>query len=176
MRKGRTHFQPLADHLAACAEAEVVLTFAEIEAIIGGPLSVTAQVSPAWWSATEHAHTRTWHALGWRSRLEQRERRVRFTRVAEEQRMPSGHKTSEVPSTYQPLLDLLAEATGDEVVLTYRQIAARVGPLPEQAILTSYWWIRDDGIPATLWRALGWRAHADRDHRRVIFTRDAEEG
>ncbi len=84
MRKGRTHFQPLADHLAACAEAEVVLTFAEIETITGRPLSVTAQVAPVWWSVTEHAHTRKWHALGWRSRLEQHNRRVIFTRNAEE--------------------------------------------------------------------------------------------
>ncbi len=81
-----------------------------------------------------------------------------------------------MPSKYQPLLDLLAEATGDEVTLTYKEVAALIGPLPEQAILTSYWWIRNDDTPATLWRAAGWDAHPDRDHRRVIFTRDAEEG
>ncbi len=76
-------YQLIADYLAANGGADVVLTFAELEAIIGGPLSVTAQVSPAWWSATELAHTRKWHALGWRSRLEQRNRRVIFTRDGE---------------------------------------------------------------------------------------------
>ncbi len=82
-----------------------------------------------------------------------------------------------MPSKYQPLLDLLAEATGDEVTLTYKEIAALIGdPLPEQAILTSYWWIRNDGTPVALWRAMGWRAGPDRSNLRVIFTRDAEEG
>ncbi len=82
-----------------------------------------------------------------------------------------------MPSKYQPLIDLLAAATGDEMTLTYKEVAALIGgPLPEQAILTSYWWIRNDGTPPTLWRAMGWRAHADRDHQRVIFTRNAEEG
>ena len=154
MRKGTTRFQPIADHLPVHAEAEVVLTFTEIEAITGRPLSVTAQVSTAWWSDTELAHTRKWRALGWRSRLEQRERRVRFTRVAEEQRMPSGHKTSEVPSTYQPLLDLLAEATGDEVVLTYRQVAALVGPLPESVVHGTAWWTSKERTQVAAWRAL----------------------
>lgn len=42
--KGRP--QPLVDHLAAHAGAEVVLTFAEIEAIVGGALPVSAYVLP----------------------------------------------------------------------------------------------------------------------------------
>ncbi len=73
-------YQPLATYLAASATGEVMLTFAEIEAILGASLSVTAQVSPSWWSGTVPPHTRTWRALGWRARLEQHNRRVIFTR------------------------------------------------------------------------------------------------
>ncbi len=82
---GRPHpskYRLLADYLAANEGAEVVLTFAQIEAILGDPLSVTAQTSPSWWSGTVPPHSRTWRSLGWRARLEQRNRRVIFTRDA----------------------------------------------------------------------------------------------
>ncbi len=77
-------YRLIADYLAANEGAEVVLTFAAIEAIIGGPLSVTAQVSPSWWSEAFRPHTQTWRELDWNARLEQRDRRVRFTRDAKE--------------------------------------------------------------------------------------------
>ncbi len=80
-----TKYQPLVDYLRAHPDAEeIILTFAAIEAILGGPLSVTAQVSPSWWSGRVQPHTRTWRALGWRGRLEQRDRCVHFTRPEEE--------------------------------------------------------------------------------------------
>ncbi len=75
-------YQPMADYLAAIESAEAVLTFAQIEAILGVPLSLSAQTSPSWWSGTIPSHTRTWRALGWRAHLEQRDQRVRFTRDA----------------------------------------------------------------------------------------------
>ncbi len=90
--------------------------------------------------------------------------------------MPSGHKLSDLPSRYQPLFDLLAAATGDELVVTFKEVAAIIGgPLPEYAILHTNWWrdTRNDHVQA--WRALGWRAHANPGKLRVIFTRDAEE-
>ncbi len=91
--------------------------------------------------------------------------------------MPSGHKTRDVPSRYQPLVDLLATCEQEEIVLTFKAIAALIGgPLPEGAILGSGWWTRRTRQPVARWRAMGWRARAERDHLRVIFTRDAEEG
>jgi len=82
MPRDFSRYRALADHLAMRPEREITRTFAEIEAILGAPLSVTAQVSPSWWSGTVPPHTRTWRSLGWRARLEQRDRRVRFTRDA----------------------------------------------------------------------------------------------
>ncbi len=90
--------------------------------------------------------------------------------------MPSGHKMSAVPSRYQPLIDFLAAATGDAVVLTYRQVAALVGPLPESVVHGTAWWTSKERTQVQAWRALGWRAHASPSNLRVRFTRDAEEG
>ncbi len=92
--------------------------------------------------------------------------------------MPSGDKTSDRPSRYRPLVDHLAAAGEDEVVLTFKEIAALIGrrSLPESAILHPRWWRDARSTPVMLWRAAGWDAHPDRDHLRVRFTRDAEEG
>jgi len=91
--------------------------------------------------------------------------------------MPSGHKLSDKPSKYQPLFDLLTAATGDEMTLTYKEVAALIGgPLPVTAVLQTYWWRGKPYDHVQTWRALGWRAHASAANRRVRFTRDAEEG
>ncbi len=51
--------------------------------------------------------------------------------------MPSGYRISDRPSDYQPLVDLLAASHDDEVVLTFKEIAALIGrpTLPETAVL-----------------------------------------
>jgi hypothetical protein len=87
--------------------------------------------------------------------------------------MPSGHKTSDVPSIYQPLFEVLAAATDDEVVLTFAEIAALMGRryLPESAVLSSGWWVAKKSLHVQTWQAMGWRAHADRNARLVRFTR-----
>ncbi len=91
--------------------------------------------------------------------------------------MPSGHKHSDKPSKYQPLFDHLAEATGDEMTLTYREVAALIGGLlPETAVLSTDWWLRTQHAHGQAWQALGWHVHASAANRRVRFTRDAEEG
>ncbi len=81
-------------------------------------------------------------------------------------------------STFQPLVDYLVASRQDEVVLTFKEIAALIGrrSLPEAAILRSGWWRDAKNGPVVLWRAAGWDAHPDRDHLRIIFTRDTEEG
>ena len=80
--KGRP--QPLVDHRAAQEGAEVVLTFAAIEALIGHALPTAAYVVESDWSGTDFAHTRGSHALGWRGRVDRDTWRVRFGRDAEE--------------------------------------------------------------------------------------------
>ncbi len=89
--------------------------------------------------------------------------------------MPRGYSTSEKPSRYQPIADRLAASDTDEVVLTYREVAAIIGhPLPESAILSTSWWTSNNHLHVALWRALGWRASVDRNHLRVTFTRDTK--
>jgi len=171
--RGFSHYRALAEYLAIRPEHEITCTVAEIEAILGMPLPPTAFTNHAWWTDAGLAHVRLWRALGWRASLDRRNQCVHFARDAEERTMPSGHKIGDVPSRYQPLFDLLAAATGDAVTLTYKEVAALVGPLPEYAILHTGWWTgkRYDHVQA--WRALGWRAHASASGQRVRFTRDA---
>ncbi len=70
--------------------------------------------------------------------------------------MPSGHKTSAMPSRYQPLVDYLVPATDDLVTLTYKEVGALIGgPLPESAIITSSWWTDTTKSHVAAWDALG---------------------
>jgi hypothetical protein len=80
----RTRYQPLVDDLATRDERAVVLTFPEIEAMIGVPLAVSASVETDYWSDRRHEHVRGWEALGWRARLDRRNGRVQFTREESE--------------------------------------------------------------------------------------------
>jgi hypothetical protein len=89
--------------------------------------------------------------------------------------MPKGYRLEEKPSRYQPLFDFLAACEGDEVALTYREVAAMIGgPLPESAILHTAWWTSKTQLQVQAWRAMGWRAHAGPATLRVRFKRDAE--
>ncbi len=92
--------------------------------------------------------------------------------------MPSGFAMRDTPSRYQPLIDYLAACEQDEAVFTFKEIAAMIGrrSLPEPAILSTAWWTYGKNPHVQRWRAIGWRAHSDRDNLRVRFTRDAEEG
>ncbi len=78
---------------------------------------------------------------------------------------------------YQTLVDRLAASDDDEVVLTFKEIAAIIGrrTLPESAILHPGWWRNSTSTHVKLWTAIGWQARADRDHLRVTFTRATEE-
>lgn len=50
---GRTRYQPVADHLAAITERQIILALEEIEALIDHPLPVSAFVSPDFWTAAK---------------------------------------------------------------------------------------------------------------------------
>ncbi len=56
--------QPLVDHVAAQHADTVTLSFAEIEALVGAPLSETMHVDSEMWNGVRHAYVRTWEATG----------------------------------------------------------------------------------------------------------------
>ncbi len=62
-------YDRLADHLAAIGAATIILSFAEIEAVVG-PLPATAWHDPSWWGATPsgrylHPYTLIWLQAGY---------------------------------------------------------------------------------------------------------------
>jgi hypothetical protein len=75
-------YTPLVTYLAAQDGDLVTLTFTEIEAIIGVPLSVSSQMEPSCWTYSQHRHVRDLAAVGWRSRLRVREHAVEFWRIS----------------------------------------------------------------------------------------------
>lgn len=64
-RSRQTKYQPLIGHLALLKERDVTLTFVEIEAIIGVPLSVSAMTISTPWHATTKPQVRQWEKMGW---------------------------------------------------------------------------------------------------------------
>lgn len=58
-------YDPLGDHLAAIGAATVVLSFAEVEAIVG-PLPKSARIDPSWWGVGRRMIYQYPHALHWR--------------------------------------------------------------------------------------------------------------
>ncbi len=80
----RTKYQPLLDFLAIQSERDGTLSFSEIEAIIGAPLSVSAMTMPTAWHRATEMHVRRWRAIGWRAYYDRRSQCVHFARDAEE--------------------------------------------------------------------------------------------
>lgn len=77
----RLIYQPLLDFLAASADDSLVLSFAEIEALIDRPLSVSAQVAPSFWtSAPDIPFVRALQAMGWQAHLDVKAHAVTFHR------------------------------------------------------------------------------------------------
>jgi len=67
-RHGVPKYQPLREYLAAQPGAQLTLTFAAIEAIIGAPLPPMAAHSRSWWANTVSGdpQARAWGGDGWR--------------------------------------------------------------------------------------------------------------
>jgi hypothetical protein len=76
-----SRFAPLVAFIAAQQEERLTLTFAEIEAIIGAPLSVSAQVTPSTWSSQSSRLSRDLAAIDWRARLVVPAHLVEFRRI-----------------------------------------------------------------------------------------------
>ena len=73
-------YQPLADYLADYLAAQgslaVMLTLAEIEALLGAPLPPAAQEASWWTPAPARRRARAWHGAGWRVRMMTQSRRT----------------------------------------------------------------------------------------------------
>jgi hypothetical protein len=81
-------------------------------------------------------------------------------------------------SKYDPLRDYLAARSDalPQLTLTFTDVEALVGPLPEPARTGSSWWA-NDGRSEHAWNEAGWRVLAvDHDAERVVFARGAVGG
>lgn len=79
----RSKYAPLEDHLRAATGSRVTMSFAEIEALVGG-LPASARTHPAWWGNTGQAYSpqaKAWDTAGWKaSGLDLAGERVNFER------------------------------------------------------------------------------------------------
>lgn len=63
-------YDPLQEHLQASGEAQLTLSFAAIERILGERLPDSARRHNAWWANEEggtHTHARAWLDAGYRT-------------------------------------------------------------------------------------------------------------
>ncbi len=89
--------------------------------------------------------------------------------------MPTGRYTR--VSRFQPLADHLAKQGSDEIVLALDRIEAIIGqPLSLSMQTGPALWTVPTMAAVRCWRSVGWRARLDIKGRRVVFTRDAEDG
>ena len=82
-------YDPLRDYLIKCGNDEVILSFADIEAILGRALPPSASNYDAWWANigdnpfTQHSHAKSWHSAGYKAQVNRAARMVRFYRESE---------------------------------------------------------------------------------------------
>lgn len=62
-------YESLAKHLASANTPEVVMTFAQLEKILGAPLPASARTHRPWWANSAHGHVQSkgWLAAGYHS-------------------------------------------------------------------------------------------------------------
>jgi hypothetical protein len=77
----RVNYLPLVAFIAAQHEDSLTLTFADIEAIIGAPLSTSAQVSLSFWASPQQRFVRDLTAIGWQAHLLIHAYAVEFRRI-----------------------------------------------------------------------------------------------
>nr|WP_295742257.1 hypothetical protein [uncultured Acidocella sp.] len=77
-------YDPLCNHLKTQSKAEIVMTFQEIEAVLGSKLPPSAHKHSAWWAKGEagrHVQKRAWLDAGYIvENLDQFRQRVTFKR------------------------------------------------------------------------------------------------
>jgi hypothetical protein len=75
-------YTPLVAFIAAQKDDDVTLTFAEIEVIIGVPLSDSVQVGLSFWTRQSQRVVRDLTTIGWRARLLVPAHAVEFRRIS----------------------------------------------------------------------------------------------
>jgi hypothetical protein len=95
-RRPEPDYDKLAAHLAARSEPRLMLTFAELEAIVGEPLPLSARHVSQWWHSTDHRRSRhgfAWRTAGWQlEHVDVYAETVTFVRV--ESTAPDAHSGS----------------------------------------------------------------------------------
>ena len=79
-------YDPLSRHLMQQAGHEVLMTFAEVEAVIGATLPRSAKAYPEWWAnesdpRTAHVQVRSWLDAGFRTTVNLSREMVKFTKA-----------------------------------------------------------------------------------------------
>ncbi len=79
-------YDPLGRFLERQRGPEVVMTFGDIEAVIGAKLPPSAQNHQAWWAnetnpRTSHVHARAWLDAGFKVTVDQAKQRALFRKV-----------------------------------------------------------------------------------------------
>ncbi len=92
-------YSAIADYLVRQGESSVMLTDAEIEAMIGVRLRLGAVFNETWWTTSSLLHVRVWREFGWRALPDRAHRTVRFTRDAADK--PPHREVNVVPGASQ---------------------------------------------------------------------------
>lgn len=89
-----SYYEPLTRFLSGRRPGEVVLTFRELEAILGRSLPPSARKHQAWWAnTTSHSHAEAWLRLDWKtSKVDLPSERVTFARAEAAPAISSGRK------------------------------------------------------------------------------------
>jgi hypothetical protein len=77
-------FAPLLAFLSPCPADAIILSFEEIETMIGHTLPLRYRMDSNTWTHAHYVHVRLWRALGWRAHFDWRQRRVVFRPIAVE--------------------------------------------------------------------------------------------
>jgi len=78
-----SYYEPLTRFLEGRSVSEIMLTFREVEGIIGRNLPASARKHQAWWANTSsHSHAEAWLRLDWKTlKVDLAGERVRFARA-----------------------------------------------------------------------------------------------
>ena len=87
-------YDPLQDYMIKCGSDEVILSFADIESILGRTRPLSASKYDAWWANvgdnpfTQHSHAKSWHSAGYKAQVNRSAKTVRFYRESESAVVP----------------------------------------------------------------------------------------
>ena len=131
-----SRYESLTRYLEGRREAEVPLTFNDVERILNRSLPSSARLHQPWWAnTTTHSHADAWLRIGWKTRqVDLAGQRVVFFR--DRGRKPSTPSVQPAPASKEPaielrdlslaakklLADYTSEAAGDAAVAVARAL------------------------------------------------------